>query len=602
MSSPQEFKQLALKFIDSLQYDYEVIRPVVLFAERIAERSRETGIDRTVVGDKARRFVEKGMLGLADQRAEKAGRRGHEYPEPVAAHILYLKQIYPPIHYREIVRIIGRKFGYTTNHHTVKHFLEQHPIPVQLELDFTPFHDFEDAYQARWTVVRMWYEGWNKKSIAGCLQLSRKHVHAIINAFEQDEFAGLEDERTRPADHPANQMSLPFLKEVLDLQHEYPRAGRFRIRGLLDAQGEQDPPSERTVGRAMAINREFHDAPGSWQGPDTGSDETPKHMPYRALYRHHLWFIDLRYLVKVDGSWVYSICVLEGYSRMILAGAASEYQDLTAVLQVLFAALSAYGCPSALVSDNGSVFQAHDYTTILERLEVEPIYIEKGKPWQNLIEAQFKVQLRLADDKFERAETFDEVQSYHAGFVETFNTTPHWGHQNRDDDRRTPAEVLDWIKGRQVDVDTLRRAFLQTQFTRTVNQRGYVSVQRFYIYAERGLSRQRVSIWIHDGQLRIEHEETVLAEYHADYDRRQKRLGAVSQPTLHQTAFVSPQLELFELDDDQWLKIHRRMYHRRKQRVARLGEQLPLTGLQVSMLLLCFRVAEKVGENFFPNV
>ena len=40
---------------------------------------------------------------------------------------------------------------------------------------------------------------------------------------------------------------------------------------------------------------------------------------------------------------------------------------------------------------------------------------------QNLIEAQFKVQLRLADFKFEQARTLDEVQAAHADFIETFN-------------------------------------------------------------------------------------------------------------------------------------------------------------------------------------
>ncbi len=43
--------------------------------------------------------------------------------------ILYLKQLYPPIHYREIVRIVARKFGYKTNHHTVKGFLTRHLGP-----------------------------------------------------------------------------------------------------------------------------------------------------------------------------------------------------------------------------------------------------------------------------------------------------------------------------------------------------------------------------------------------------------------------------------------------------------------------------------------
>ena len=44
---------------------------------------------------------------------------------------------------------------------------------------------------------------------------------------------------------------------------------------------------------------------------------------------------------------------------------ASPHQDLTAVLQILYAALAAYGCPQALVSDNGSVFTAKDYLAIL---------------------------------------------------------------------------------------------------------------------------------------------------------------------------------------------------------------------------------------------
>ena len=121
-SAPEDFGQLKLKFIDPIQHDYEVIRPIVLFSETVTQRSHQTDIERTVVGDKARRFVQQGMLGLVDQRAGQAGRQAHEYPEPVAAHMLYLKQLYPPIHYREIVRIIKRKFGYKTNHVTVKNF------------------------------------------------------------------------------------------------------------------------------------------------------------------------------------------------------------------------------------------------------------------------------------------------------------------------------------------------------------------------------------------------------------------------------------------------------------------------------------------------
>lgn len=588
MSIPDAFEQMKPLFVDYLQHDYEAIRPIVLGAETVAERSRQTELERTTLGDKARRFAMEGMGGLEDQRAKAAGRKGHVYPDAVAAYILYLKQLYPPIHAREIVRIVQRKFGYKTNHHTLKPFLARHAMPVQLELDLLTFSDFADAYQARWMVVRMAYEGWNKKSIAGCLRLSRAHVYTILEAFERDGFAGLEDQRTRPPQHPDNQLNLPLFKAVLDLQYEYPRAGRFRIHGLLEQQREERPPSERTIGRAMAINRQFHGAPGPWKSArdDQPNEVSFKHLPYRLEYRHHLWFTDIRYLVQLDGSWVYSICIIEGYSRKILAGMVSPHQDLTAVLQILYAALSEYGCPQALVSDNGSVFTAGNYIAILRDLDIEPLHIEKGKPWQNLLEAQFKVQLRLADFQFEQAQTLEGVQNQHAAFIETFNTTPHWAHQKRADGSRTPVQVLSWLRGRRVEATRLRQLFGRTELLRTVNRYGFVSVQRFYIYAENGLSRQRVSIWIYEGKLSIEYHKTLLARYRCDYDRTQGQLQTVSEPTLYATPFTSPQLELIELDDEQWIKCQRRPPRLYSRRIAMFPQQLSLIDVGTSALIL----------------
>jgi hypothetical protein len=95
MPPAEEFAQLRLKFIDPIQHEYEVIRPIVLFDATIAERSRQTDIKRTRIGQKAQRFVQQGMFGLADQRASKAGRKPREYPEAAATEILSLKQLYP---------------------------------------------------------------------------------------------------------------------------------------------------------------------------------------------------------------------------------------------------------------------------------------------------------------------------------------------------------------------------------------------------------------------------------------------------------------------------------------------------------------------------
>ena len=241
---------------------------------------------------------------------------------------------------------------------------------------------------------------------------------------------------------------------------------------------EDEPPSEATVGRAMALNRQHHGAPGPWvtdKAPVV--DKQVKEFPYKPTYRHQYWYVDFR--------------------------------------------------------------------------------------WENLIESQFKVQLRLADAHFEQAETFAEIQDWHAAFVETFDTTAHWAHRERADGLRRPVEVLGWVRGKEITPEELQWALRDTQLERTVSRAGYVSVQRFYVYAERGLACWPVSIWLYDGRLQIALEETLLARHACRYDRRAHRLKAVEQPQLYRTAFASPQLELWELDDEQWRKVLERSPYRR---------------------------------------
>jgi transposase InsO family protein len=295
----------------------------------------------------------------------------------------------------------------------------------------------------------------------------------------------------------------------------------------------------------------------------TPASEDPQARQYRGKDRHHRWFIDLRYLVKLKTGWVYSICIIEGYSRKVLAGLVSPYQDLVAVLQVVHAAIATYGCPTAIVSDNGSVFRSHGYQAVLAALDITAEYMEKGRPWQNLIEAPFGIQRRMADASFQDAETLEPCQTVHATWIDEMNTTAHWAHRSRADGRKTPETVLDWVRGRIVDPEDLAHAFRQFQVTRTVNAHGFVSIQRFSVYAERGLARHRVSVWLYEGRLRVEYQQTLLAQYTAPYDRINQRISRVTHPQLIATEYPSPQLALFELDDDQWQKIYPRPYERR---------------------------------------
>src|SRR5262244_1357161 len=159
------------------------------------------------------------------------------------------------------------------------------------------------------------------------------------------------------------------------------------------------------------------------------------------------------------------------------------------------------------------------------------------------------------------------------------------------------------VRGRPVERTALRRLFGEVQFLRMVNRYGFVSVQRFYIYAEPGLSRQRVAIWVYEGELRIEYQETLLARYRCAYDQRQRRLRDVSHPMVYPTAFASPQLELLELDETQWIKVQQRALTRRTPRITAREEQLAFVGLGTSALLFFYlQVLEEVGRTCFPHV
>ena len=233
MSTVGGFAQYQLRFVDDIQHDYEVIRPIVPLVETIVERSRQTGSSRLSWARKPA-LPWKGCWDWWINVSSTPGRKGHVYPEAVAAHILYLKQLYPPIHDREIVRIVQRKFGYTTNHHTVHHFLE---LPSRAT-GVAPAGLFRVCRRLSGPVLDRRPDAVRRvEQTEHCWlspEMARSHVYAIIAAFERDGFEG--PRINGPAlPHPDDQLTLPFLKEVLDLQQEYPRAGAFVARAAATA-------------------------------------------------------------------------------------------------------------------------------------------------------------------------------------------------------------------------------------------------------------------------------------------------------------------------------------------------------------------------------
>jgi transposase len=210
-----EFAQLQLGFTDPTQRRYEVIRPLVLFADRTAtQRARETATHPDTVRTLHRRFRQRGMLGLLPDNVKVMVRgRTTQIPEAVRQEIDRLKALYDGFHYRELARILFVKVGYPIDDKTVKKLWQQSPVSCQGHLGLWDYHAQPDRYQARLQVIQLYYHGWEKVSISRFLQVSRPTVDAWIRRFEAGHWAGLVDKSSAP-EAPARKIWLPLIVQV----------------------------------------------------------------------------------------------------------------------------------------------------------------------------------------------------------------------------------------------------------------------------------------------------------------------------------------------------------------------------------------------------
>jgi putative transposase len=243
----------------------------------------------------------------------------------------------------------------------------------------------------------------------------------------------------------------------------------------------------------MARNRKLYGLAKPVRAPHT---KTPQ--PFAAVRRHQYWSVDIRHLDMANiGMKVYCVTILENYSRAILASGLFPTQDLSAYLMILYAAIRQHGIPETLVSDSGAVFvTAKQAKAIYAALGIEKREIERGKPWQNYIETTFKIQRRMADWHFAKATTWAELLAVHDQWVVDYNYQVHWAHRERDDERRTPRDVLAWYTGRPVTPEELHRLFYRTRFGRKLDKMGYVRFRHWRVYGERGLARERAAVWL----------------------------------------------------------------------------------------------------------
>src|SRR5262245_52375153 len=105
----------------------------------------------------------------------------------------------------------------------------------------------------------------------------------------------------------------------------------------------------------MALNKEVYDDIPHVR--KRGPKRPPQPHPYKATRAHQYWFIDGRMMdFALDGVRWWSLIMLDGYSRTILAGAIAPSEATWAALLVLYTACLRYGAPEVLLSESGGGF------------------------------------------------------------------------------------------------------------------------------------------------------------------------------------------------------------------------------------------------------
>src|SRR5436309_15584972 len=199
----------------------------------------------------------------------------------------------------------------------------------------------------------------------------------------------------------------------------------------------------------MALNKQVYDAIPHVLG--TPAKKPPGPHPYKATYAHEYWFIDGRMMdVALDGVKWWSLIILDGYSRTMLAGAVAPTEASWVALMVLYTACLRYGAPQALISDSGGAFTSNEFEAVCTRLQIDhkPMESTKGESYLNWMETHFNVQRRLFDYQFSLTTTPEAFERVHQTFIETYNTTAHQGLLKDQFHPPIPLQVLGEAKGR----------------------------------------------------------------------------------------------------------------------------------------------------------
>jgi len=176
---------------------------------------------------------------------------------------------------------------------------------------------------------------------------------------------------------PTPPQQVQLHQRIVALSWQYPRYGYRRIRALLAREGWS--VSRKQVQRI----RRKEGLKGCPKPPRIPRQGVSTGLPTQATHRNHVWTWDFIFDRTDKGSTLKMLTMLDEYTRQCLAIRVERQIRSEQVLATLWQAMTTYGIPEHIRSDNGTEFIAQKIQAWLRDNQIKTLYIDPGSPWQN---------------------------------------------------------------------------------------------------------------------------------------------------------------------------------------------------------------------------
>ena len=178
--------------------------------------------------------------------------------------------------------------------------------------------------------------------------------------------------------------------DVIHLASKYGRYGYKRITALLNQDGWR--VNHKRVARiwreeGLKVPSRQPKRSRLWLGDGSCIRRRPE-------YRDHVWSYDFVHERTHDNRSFRILTLIDEYSRECLALEVKRRFTSMDVIEVLSDLFLSRGMPEHIRSDNGPEFTSKAIQKWLNNLEVGPLFIEPGSPWENGYNESFNGKLR----------------------------------------------------------------------------------------------------------------------------------------------------------------------------------------------------------------